>query len=40
MKSKIKQYDKNKKKLIYTVSEDERNIEEALKIKLKPFIVL
>lgn len=40
MKSKIKQYDKNKKKLIYTVSEDERNIEEALKIKLKPFVVL
>jgi tetratricopeptide (TPR) repeat protein len=40
MKSKIKQYDKNKKKLVYTTSEDEVNIEEALKIKLKPYIVL
>jgi len=40
MKSKIKEYEKNKKKLIYTTSEDEMNIEEALKIKLKPYIVL
>jgi len=40
IKSKIRQYDKNKKKLIYTTSDDERNIEEALKIKLKPYIVL
>jgi len=40
MKSKIKQYDKNKKKLVYTTYEDERNIEETLKIKLKPYIVL
>jgi len=40
MKSKIKQYDKNKKKLVYTSSEHEKNIEEALKIKLKPYIVL
>lgn len=40
MKWKIKQYEKNKKKLVYTTSEDEVNIEEALKIKLKPYIVL
>jgi len=37
---KIKQYEKNKKKLVYTTSEDEANIEEALKIKLKPYTVL
>ncbi len=37
---KIKQYEKNKKKLVYTISEDEANIEEALKIKLKPYIKL
>jgi len=40
MKLKIKQYEKNRKKLVYTVSEDESNIEEALKIKLKPYIML
>jgi len=40
MKLKIKQYEKNKKKIIYTTSEDEMNIEEALKIKLKPYIIL
>ena len=40
MKWKIKQYEKNKKKLVYTTSEDEGNIEEVLKIKLKPYIVL
>ena len=40
MKLKIRQYDKNKKKLVYTTYEDERNIEDALKIKLKPYIVL
>jgi tetratricopeptide (TPR) repeat protein len=40
MKTKIKQYEKNKKKLAYTISQDERNIEEALKIKLKPYKVL
>ena len=31
---------KNKKKLVYTTSDDEANIEESLKIKLKPYIVL
>lgn len=40
MKWKIKQYEKHKKKLVFTVSEDEKSIEEALKIKLKPFIML
>lgn len=40
MKAKIKQYEKNKKKLAYTTSQDERNIEEALKIKLKPYKLL
>ncbi|MBW2975813.1 hypothetical protein KY347_00035 [Candidatus Woesearchaeota archaeon] len=40
MNWKISQYEKNKKRLIYTTSADERNIEEALKIKLKPYIVL
>tara|TARA_Y100000310_G_scaffold203351_1_gene203591 strand:- start:24896 stop:26005 length:1110 start_codon:yes stop_codon:yes gene_type:complete len=40
IKSKIKQYEKNKKKFIYTTYEEEGNIEETLKIKLKPYIVL
>ena len=40
MKWKIKQYEKNKKKLVYTTSDDEVNIEEALKIKMKPYIML
>ncbi|MBI2135273.1 hypothetical protein HYU09_04740 [Candidatus Woesearchaeota archaeon] len=40
MKFRIKQYDKKKKKLVYTTSLDEKNIEESLKIKLKPYIVL
>jgi len=40
MKWKIRQYDKNRKKLVYTTSEDEGNIEETLKIKLKPYIML
>jgi tetratricopeptide (TPR) repeat protein len=36
----IKQYEKNKKKLVYTTVDDERNIEESLKIKIKPYIFL
>jgi len=40
MEWKINQYDKNKKKLVYTISKDEENIEEALKIKIKPYIAL
>lgn len=40
MKAKIKEYDKHKKKHIYLSSEDEKDIEEAMKLKLKPYIVL
>ncbi len=40
MSWKIKQYEKNKKKLVYTTSDEEVNIEEALKIKMKPYIML
>ena len=40
MKIKIKQYDKHKKKNVYINSEDEKNIEDALKLKLKPYIML
>jgi tetratricopeptide (TPR) repeat protein len=40
MKWKIRQYKLNNKKLLYTTSENEKNIEEALKIKLKHYIVL
>ena len=40
MRSQIKQYEKNKKKLVYTTSDDEMKIEETLKIKLKTHIVL
>ncbi|MBI2654774.1 tetratricopeptide repeat protein [Candidatus Woesearchaeota archaeon] len=40
MKTKIKQYEKHKKKHVYITSEDEKNIEEALKLKLKPYIIL
>ncbi len=40
MKAKIKQYEKHKKKHIYITSEDEKNIEETIKLKMKPYIVL
>ncbi len=40
MKAKIKQYEKHKKKHIYITSEDENNIEEAIKLKMKPYIIL
>ncbi len=40
MKTKIKQYEKHKKKHIYVTSEDEKNIEEALKLKMKPYAIL
>lgn len=40
MKAKMKDYDKHKKKHIYISSEDEKNIEEAIKLKMKPYIVL
>jgi len=40
MKLKIKQYDKHKKRHIYLGSEDEKNIEDSLKLKMKPYIIL
>ncbi len=40
MKAKIKQYEKHKKKQIYITSEDEKNIEEAIKLKMKPYAIL
>lgn len=40
MKAKIKQYEKHKKKNVYLTSEDEKNIEEAIKLKLKPYIII
>lgn len=40
MKAKIKEYDKHKKRHVYLTSEDERNIEESLRLKLKPYAIL
>ena len=40
VKAKIKQYEKHKKKYIYVTSEDEKNIEETIKLKMKPYIIL
>ena len=40
MKLRIKQYDKHKKKHVYLTSEDEKNIEDAIKLKMKPYIIL
>ncbi|MBI2656462.1 tetratricopeptide repeat protein [Candidatus Woesearchaeota archaeon] len=40
MKAKVKQYEKHKKKHIYITSEDEKNIEEAIRLKMKPYIIL
>ncbi len=40
MKLKIKQYEKHKKKHIYITSEDEKNIEEAIRLKMKPYVIL
>jgi len=40
MKTKIREYEKHKKKNVYTTSSDEVNIEDALRLKLKPYIVL
>lgn len=40
MKSRIKEYEKHKKKNIYITSEEEKNIEEALKVKIKPYAIL
>ena len=40
MKLKINQYEKHKKKHIYTVSEDEKDMEDSLKLKMKPYVML
>ena len=40
MKAKIKQYEKHKKRHVYMTSEDEKNIEESLRLKMKPYIML
>ena len=40
MKAKIKQYEKHKKKHVYITSEDEKNIEEAIRLKMKPYAIL
>ena len=40
MKTKIKQYEKHKKKHVYITSEDEKNIEEVIKLKMKPYAIL
>ncbi|MBI2655134.1 tetratricopeptide repeat protein [Candidatus Woesearchaeota archaeon] len=40
MKLKIKQYEKHKKRHVYLTSEDEKNIEESLRLKMKPYIML
>jgi len=40
MKVKLKEYDKHKKKHIFIGSEDEKNIEESIKLKMKPYIIL
>ena len=40
MRSKIKQYEKHRKKHLFLTSEDEKNIEETIKLKMKPYIIL
>ena len=40
MKVKVKEYEKHKKKHIYITSEDEKNIEESIKLKMKPYVIL
>lgn len=40
MKAKIKQYEKHRKRHIYITSEDEKNIEESIKLKMKPYVIL
>ncbi len=40
MKAKLKQYEKHKKRHVYLTSEDEKNIEESLRLKMKPYIIL
>ena len=40
MQSRIKEFEKNKKRFVFTVSEDERAMEDSLKMKLKSYISL
>lgn len=40
LKLKVKHYEKKRKKLVYLTSEDEKNIEEALRLKMKPYVIL
>ena len=40
IKARLKQYDQHKKKHIYISSEDENNIEESIRLKMKPYILL
>jgi tetratricopeptide (TPR) repeat protein len=40
IKAKVKEYDKHKKHHVYTTSEDEKHLHEAVRLKLKPYIIL
>ena len=40
IKAKVKEYEKKKKHHIYTTSDDEKHIHDALRLKLKPYIIL
>jgi tetratricopeptide (TPR) repeat protein len=40
MKLKVKQYEKHKKKHLILTSEDEMNVEEAIRLKMKPYVIL
>lgn len=40
MKSRQKQFDKHKRKYVQITNEDDQNLEENLRIKLKPYIIL
>jgi len=40
IKAKVKEYDKKKKHHIYTTSDDEKHLDDALRLKLKPYIIL
>ncbi len=40
IKAQVREYDKHKKHHIYTTSEDEKRLNDALRLKLKPYIIL
>ena len=40
IKAKAREYDKHKKHYIYTTSEDEKRLNDSLRLKLKPYIIL